>query len=160
MRLRASDEKLKAQGRPITSRKAYFIGILSNVAAGAGQSEIDDERIEAEVREQESAAAAKERESRVREAFSRHQSEVFAAELFAIDDAKRDEMIAQFQLSESGVKTSLLWGRGWRPANVGALAVLRAWLVDEKPDVLARLLPNPQDKTLEAWSAWRIDSIA
>ncbi|NDH30782.1 MAG: redox-regulated ATPase YchF, partial [Betaproteobacteria bacterium] len=55
VRLKASDERMKAAGRPITSRKAYFIGILSNVDAGASVAEISDEDLEKEVREQEAA---------------------------------------------------------------------------------------------------------
>lgn len=160
VRLRASDERLRAQGRPISSRKAYFIGILSNVAAGAGQGEIDDAQLEAEVREQDAAMAAKEREARVKEAFGRHQSEVFAAELFAMEDASRDAMLAQFEATDSGEKTRLLWSRGWRPNNAGALAVLRAWIAEERPELMAKLLPSPEDRSMEAWSAWRLDSLA
>jgi hypothetical protein len=160
VRLRASDERMRAAGRPITSRKAYFIGILSNVAAGAKLSDISDEALEKEAREQDAAAAAKEREARMREGFAKHQAEVANVEIFAMDDGRRKALISEFEASEEGARAKLLWGRGWKPSNVGALSVFRKWLSEAHPGDYELLLPNPEDKTVEGWMAWRLDQAA
>ena len=160
VRLKASDERMKAAGRPITSRKAYFIGILSNVAAGASVAEISDEDLEKEVREQEAVAAAKEREAKVKEAFARHQTQVANASIFALPPGERAALFAEFEASPKGAKSQILWGRGWTPNNVGALSIFRAWLQEARPDHFEKLLPNPEDRTIEAWSAWRLDQLA
>lgn len=157
-RLKLADERLRAEGRPISSRKAYFTGILGNVSAGAGGADIDDARIESESRAQEAAKAARERQDRMLSAFTKHQGDVAIKRLFELDADRRVALFAEFEASPEGAKARLLIERGWTPKNVGALSMFRTWLAASHPDIQEELQPNPEDKTIEAWMAWRLDA--
>ncbi|EKD97771.1 MAG: hypothetical protein ACD_23C00750G0012 [uncultured bacterium] len=159
MRLKVAEGRLKAAGRPITSRKSYFNGILSNISAGAVGDDLDHEKIEAEAKAQEAQRAADQRQERRKEEFARHVSEVFAVKLYELDDVDRDEIIRSFEASPSVVKAKLLMERGWSAKNVGALTILRGWLATDRPEVLDQILTNPEDKNFDAWMAWRLDAI-
>ena len=71
----------------------------------------------------------------------------------------RDEIIRSFEASPAAAKAQLLTKNGWSPKSVGALSILRGWLATDRPDVLDRILTNPEDKNFDAWMAWRLDSM-
>jgi hypothetical protein len=157
IRLKAAEDKLRSSGKKISSKKAYFNGILSNIALGSSDDELDHEKIEAEVKAQSAAREAQERLERLSKAFERHQAITFTANLFAADEDYRADVFQRFEQSTDGEKAKLLLRRGWDASNAGALAMLRTWMQREHPDELGRLLPNPEDKGIEAWTAWRAD---
>lgn len=159
VRLKTSVARTRAAGKPITSRKAYFLGILSNVADGASDDELEHEKIEAEVQLREAERHAKERQDRAKEGFAKHQGGVFAVRLFELDSEFRASLFADFEASAEGQKHKLLLEKGWSPKNVGALSVFKAWLAEAHADTHGLLLCNPEDKSLEAWMAWRLDSL-
>ena len=160
MRLKTAEAKMKSLGRPITSKKAYFNGILANIASGAADEEIDHARIEAEAKSQEAQRAADQRKERTQQGFAKHQADVFASSLFDLADDERAEVLGKFESSPEGIRARYLLQKGWSSKNVGALSILRGWVVANEPDWTARLLPNPEDRAIEAWMAWRLDSLA
>ena len=157
LRLKAAEVRMKALGRPITSKKSYFNGILANIAAGAVGDELDHEKLEAEAKAQEAQRAADLRHARRKEEFSKHVSEVFATRLYELDAADREEIIRSFEASPAASKARLLIEKGWTAKNVGALAILRGWLATDRSEVLDRILANPEDKDFNAWMAWRLE---
>jgi hypothetical protein len=159
MRLKAAEGRMKAAGRPITSKKSYFNGILANIASGAVGDDLDHEKIEAEAKAQDAQRAADLRHARRTEEFAKHVSDVFAAKLYELDEVDRDEIIRSFEASPTVAKARLLIKNGWNAKNVGALTILRGWLKTDRPDVLDRILTSPEDKNFDAWMAWRLDSI-
>lgn len=159
VRLKAAEARLRAAGRGITSRKAYFHGILSNIAAGAAGDELVHERIEEEVRAQEAQQQAERRQARLREEFARHQADRFAERLFTKPEPWLKSLQAEFESSTDGAKARMLLDKGgWQPRNVGLLAILRGYLTRERPDLLDQLLDSPEDRTFEAWLAWRLEN--
>jgi hypothetical protein len=158
VRLKAAEGRLKAAGRPISSKKAYFNGILTNIAAGGSDEDLDHDRIEAEARIQEAERLAAQREARLKEEFSKHVSDAFSRRLFEIADDEREALIRAFEQSSAGVKARLLIEKGWSPKNVGALSILRSWMAAEQPGALNRLI-NPEDRDFDSWLAWRLDSL-
>ena len=106
---------------------------------------------------QSAAREAQERLERLSKAFERHQAITFTANLFAADEDYRADVFQRFEQSTDGEKAKLLLRRGWDASNAGALAMLRTWLQREHPDELGRLLPNPEGKGIDAWTAWRAD---
>ena len=42
------------------------------------------------------------------------------------------------------------------PAGVATVGGLRDWLARERQDLWERLLPNPEDRSFDAWLAWRV----
>lgn len=157
LRLKAAEDRLREGGRSITSRTAYFMGILANVATGASVDETNVALIEAEARAQEAVRADQARRERRQEEFSKHQRDVFASALFDMPEAGRQEVIEAFENSNAGQNAKLLLQRGWNPANVGAVTLLKAWIAQQRPELMSQLLRNPEDKDFDAWLAWRLD---
>lgn len=159
VRLKAAEGRLKAVGRPISSKKAYFSGILTNIASGAVGDELDHEKIETEAKAQEAQRLAEQRQARLKEEFTKHISSIFVHRLYELTEVEREAIFQAFEESPSGAKARLLFEKGWNQKNIGALTILRGWLATEQLDVLNRLLINPEDKDFDAWMAWRLDSM-
>ena len=157
LRLQAAEDRMRQKGQRISSKKSYFNGILSNIALGSGDDDMDHEKIEAEARAQDAHRAAQERQERLKLEFERHQARTFAGNLFSVEEGQRNTWLRSFEQSPDGTKAQLLLRRGWDASNTGALSLLKTWLSRHHPAVLDALLPNPEDKALEAWMAWRLD---
>ena len=160
VRLKDMENRKRAVNQSITSRKAYFLGILENVAQGGSDNDLDAEAIDATVKAEEAVRADEARKERQQQAFQKHQADRFAANLFLLDDVVREELLARFGETPAGKSARVLLEKGgWSPRNVGALTILRRWLAAEAPEVLDELLPQPEDKTVEAFMAWRLDQL-
>lgn len=157
VRLKDSTAKARAQGRPITSFKSYFNGILANVTAGSALGDIDHDQIEAQARQQDAERQAEERQKRQQEAFAQHQAKVFNETLFELPDAQRDALFNEFSETVEGKRAERLLKNGWTVRSAGALALLRSWMLATKPEQHRSLLPNPEDRAFDAWLLWRLD---
>jgi hypothetical protein len=157
VRLKKGMVKLAKDGRSISSPKRYFSGILANIAQGVALDAMDDVAIEKEARQRDAEQQAEKRAARMKEAFSAHQAKRFADALFAMDENERLEIISAFEQSAEGQRAKALLRNGWTARSVGALAVLRNWVTTSRAELVDRLLPNPEDRGLEAWMAWRLD---
>lgn len=160
IKLKAAETRLQTMGRTISSKKAYFNGILANVAAGASLDDIDHDRIAAEARAQEAQRADQVRQERLRETFATHAAQSFARELFLLPPEELKALLDQFEASPQAQTPAAaqLLAKGWSPNNRPALALLRSWLTATNPGRLDALLPDPQDKSFEAWLAWRVEN--
>lgn len=157
VQLKSAVERMNAAGKRIHSKKAYFRGILANLAAGGKTDEIDLDEIERQARLQEAERHTQERRQRLEEGFARHVATVFAERFFAMEEEERGQLIDAFTQSTAGAQAKLLLDRGWTPTNRGALSVLRGWLASAKPDVLATLLPNAEEQSVDGYMAWKAD---
>lgn len=157
MRLKDAESRLRMQGKKISSKKAYFSGILSNVAAGANLDELDDVRLEQEAQAQAEQQRAQERHERLRSEFDQHTFEAFARALFDMAPKERADLLEQFETSKEGAAAAVFVAKGWSAKNRPALSVLRKWLKDSRGNVLDALLPSPHDREFESWMAWKLD---
>lgn len=157
VKLKVAESKIRTAGKSISSRRAYFLGILSNLSAGAEVEDVDHERLEAEAKAAEAQLAAAARQERLRQEFQRHQGERFSRAVFELPEAERADLVTAFEATAQGQKAKILLARGWSPSNAGALSFLRAWMGSERSTDLDRLMPNPEDRDYEAWLAWRAD---
>lgn len=157
VRMKDAEARLKKLGKRISSRKAYFNGILENIAAGATAAELDDERLEQEATAREAQRAAQLRQERLKEAFEQHSSQRFAESVFSLDEPARSALFADFEAANTAATVQALYAKGWGPQNRPALALLRKWLLDTQPERFRLLMPLPQDVDFAAWMAWRID---
>ena len=158
-RLKAADTKMRIAGKPIASRKAYFLGILANVADGATADDMDMSKIDAEALAQEAARVAEARAERAAAAFAKHQADAFIDAVFTMAEQEREDIFWQFVQSPEGLKAKPLLAKGWIRGNVGALALLRLWFSTAKPEAYIALLPKPEDRDYGAWMAWRLDAL-
>ena len=159
VRLKSEEGKRNAAGRPIKSHRAFFMGILANVAAGVIADEIDPEKIEAEAALQEEQRQAEMRLERRREGFKEHVAAQFIRGVFDLGDSERAALFEAFETSPAGKKAALLLEKGWSERNVGAMSLLRAWMVKENDERLTQILARPQDKDFDAWLAWKLDAL-
>ncbi len=158
-RLREAEARKIAQGGKIHHRKRYFEGILENIASGNDTDDLD--QMEERIRIEQARAEDAERRERLRAAFEKHFSEAFKKGLFALSEDARRSITTVFEQSKRGqaVRPFFDKGKGWRPTNERALRALRDWMAQERPVELEGLVPDPKDRSFEAWAAWRVESV-
>lgn len=156
-RLEAAEAVRRATGKKILHRKEYFKGILANVSRGLAEEADADDQMAAKVQAEVEERRSEDRQARLKDAFAAHQASVFQKNLDELGVEKRDALIADFERSEVGQKTKILWqSKGWG-RNLPAMTVLRTWVQRKNPELLDALLPAPQDRTFEHWMAWRLE---
>lgn len=156
-RLQASEKRQRELGKVITSRRAYFEGILRNIAGGATGDQLADEKIEAEIRAQEAKRAADERMEKLREQFQNHQRHCFSDWFGGLPEEVRETLVADFLADpELGPGDRIILKNGIAHNNYSGQTLLRKWMGTNRPDMLDEALPNPEDKTFENWMAWRL----
>jgi plasmid replication initiation protein len=156
-RLPASEAVLRARGRAITDKKAYFSGILEKVHM-SWSAETDAQEVSMEVEKKIAQDAALARKERLQVDFMGHQRARATANFFALDEVDRVSRQEAFESSPKGLEssTAFLVARGWRPDNVALMALFLAWAKDAAPDLMERLLPYPEDQDFEAWRNWKL----
>ncbi len=156
-RFRRAEESKRAKGQRITAAKAFFNGILNNVIS---QKEVDDEELEAiekKARTEEAERHATERQERARFEFEQYQNKRFAEALALWPAERKQQLLTAFEQSPEFSRTRVLVAKGWDKAGVGAWIGLKTWMMTARADDLAELLPNPEDRTLPDWLAWRFE---
>lgn len=156
--LREAEGRHRAKGSKISSPKAYFHGILSNVSTGGSTNAQDIDAIAEQAHAEFARQQSEQRRRRMNEEFNTHQAKTFSQHLSELPESTRNGLISRFESSDFGASQKVLWQRGWKSNS--ALAVLRAWMSDHNEQLLDVLLPNPEDRSLEAWMAWRFDQIS
>ena len=158
LRLKTAENRLATTGKTITSKKAYFEGILRNIASGSSGSDLDHEKIAEEVRQQELLKAAEVRKERLKTAFENHQRECFSAWLFSLPTTERQELVGEFKSSPSATPPVRgFFDKELTANNVSALALLRIWIGKAHPEKMEQVFPNTEDKAFDDWMAWRIE---
>lgn len=150
--------RLKDKGVPMVAPKRYFEPILDKWRRGAPDEQIDAERLEAQVRQEDLQREAEERRKRLEERFTSHLRDRFRDAFFELPDVQRDQVTAQFERSSAFASAKVLVeGKGWTRGNSGALTMLRQWMEKEVPDFYQQLLPQSQDRDLQAWLLWQTE---
>lgn len=154
-RLAAAESKQKAMGKQITSRRAYFEGILRNITRG--ETPQADEKLEAEIRAQEAQRAAEERKTKLRELFQKHQHTLFT-NWFELQPKEVQIGLADSFLTDpsTGKGDVMLCKTLATAPTVAGLSRLRAWMEQNRPEALEGILTNPEDRSFDDWLAWRL----
>lgn len=154
-RMRASIIRMRDAKKRINSMKAYFRGTLANVAAGGRED--DPEKIEVEARKQEAENQADERQRRAREEWEQHRARRFKEGFWELPDALREQLLDEFSKSDEAKAAGSLLSRGIGPTkNAAAMSFIRNWAGRTHPEVVDQILSMPEDRTIEAWYAWRL----
>lgn len=155
-RLTAAEARMREQGKGITARRPYFEGILRKLSAGAGASQLEDDKIMAEVRAAEIRKAAETRKAALKDEFQRYQRNRFSDWLFELPENARDQLLAEASTSPSidSVSRAML-KKGVSSSDYAAQAVLRIWMQGARLDLYDEALPNPEDRVFEEWVAWK-----
>lgn len=157
-RYRQAAERMRERNQRISSPKAFYNGILTNVTQQDGLDEDQLLAIETKARTEEAQRQAAERQERAQQAFSQRQTKRLASALDEWTPERRAELLGAFESSPDAAKAKLLLAKGWDSStSTGAWALLKAWIMRERPSLLVELLPNPEDQSMEAWVLWRME---
>lgn len=154
-RLKEAEQRMKAQGKAVSGRKPYFLGILRNIAAG--EDDIDPEKIEAEVRVEMAERAAEERKKKMQDAFDEHRRKRFTAWVSLLSSEDRMKLVADYEASEdfSPVLGKSL-KKGLSEENKSGLTTLRVWMEKHRPETMASIFDTPEYQSLEGWMMWKL----
>lgn len=156
LRLKEAGERLKLKGKSISSGKEYFRGILANISSGVRPEALDHEKIQAEVQRLAAERSAVDRRNRIEAEFSQHLSKRFVEWLDGLADVEREDLFEKFAETERGRAVRANRAK-WQGAGSIFSAGLRAWMKTEHSALLAEALSRPEDKSIEAWMAWKLD---
>lgn len=153
-RLAAAEARQKAQGKQITSRRAYFEGILRNIAGGKPSQE--DEKLGAELRAEEAKRQAEERKQKLQTMFQAHQHSLFENWFGQQTEEARAALVEAFLTDPETSKGDVMLCNhlATKSSNAG-LNLLRVWVDKNRPSILNEAFPNPEDRSFGDWLAWR-----
>lgn len=155
-RFRGAENKKKALGQRIVAPKAFFNGILNNVNT---QASLDDEAVnelEKKARAEEAEARAKDAQERATYEFNAFQTGRLVESLDDWLPERRQELLSAFEASPDFPKVRPLLTNGWDKPGKAVWTMLKSWLLLARPADFYELLPNPEDRSLEAWLMWRL----
>jgi plasmid replication initiation protein len=157
MRLPKAEQALKAKGVKLSNKQSYFAGILAKVHEEFSPDK-DAQEISDQVNKKAEEEAAASRKAKIDEAFAEHQSAKFRESFLAMNEQEKAALISQFEQSKEGLQsaTQMFIAKGWKVGNKPLFSVFRAWAKTALPGLENKLLPFPQDQTVEAWSDWKI----
>lgn len=154
-RLKEAEQRLRGQGRMVSARKPYFLGILRNIAGGA--DEIDPLKLETEVRVEMAERAAENRKKQMQEAFEEHRRKRFADWIASLSAEEKQQWVAEYEGDKDfNPVLGKSLRRGLIEANKSALATLRVWMEKSRPEAVAGVFNLPEYQSLEAWMAWKL----
>ena len=103
------------------------------------------------------SARQSEGQARATAEFTQRQTKRFSDNLRSWPIERSQALFAAFDKSADYARAKLLVSKGWEQAGLGAFSMLKAWVLKERPEDFQDLLPNPEDRSLEAYLVWRID---
>lgn len=153
-RLPAAEQRVRAKGSRVYSRKAFFSGILSNVAKGETQTAEEEAKLLREAEQLQQQEAEAQRMEALQAKFSAHQRSTIGAELKALSEQERDALIQKHL--EAKPEDRILYKGG--ELGTPYLALFCKWLASAQPETYASWLPEPKDQNFQSWLAWQLMS--
>jgi hypothetical protein len=151
-RLPAAEARIRAKGSRVYSRKAFFIGILANVARGEAQSAEEDARLLREAEQKKQQELEEQRMENLKSKFAAHQRGLIADALTAMPTETRDALV-QAHLAAKPESRML-----YKPGRLDGTYFIMfcSWLAEARPDLYKTLLPEAKDRNLQSWLAWQL----
>jgi len=152
-RLPAAEQRVRAKGSKVYSRKAFFNGILANVANGEAQTAEEDAKLlkEAEQRQQQEAEA--QRMKALQSKFSAHQRGLIAAELQNLPADERNRLTHAHLAARP--EDRIMFKAGGE-LHTPYLVLFCKWLEAAHPEQYAAWLPEQKDANFQSWLVWQL----
>jgi hypothetical protein len=150
-RFPAAEQRTRDKGSKVYSRKAFFAGILANVAKGEQQSAEEEDKLLKEVAQRQQQEAEDQRMRTLQSKFGAHQRELITAALQQLSPPERDAII-QAHLAAKPEDRIM-----YKPNDMGMpyLVLFCTWLASARPELFADWLPEPKDRQFQSWLAWK-----
>lgn len=159
-RYRKAEAMKKSAGQRIGAPTAFFNGILSNVHSQAKFEAEEMEAIEKKARAEELERRSKEQQERASFEFGQFQTKRVMENFGFWPEERRAALWQAFSATPEYQKGKLLWGsKGMACTHMGAWGLFKTWVFKSKPEDYNELLPNPEDRSLEAWLVWRLSAV-
>lgn len=150
-RLPIAEQRLRAGGSRVYSRKAFFNGILGNVAKGDAQSAEDEAKLLKEAEQRQIMEDEAQRMEVLNNKFRAHQRSLIIPALQALPEEQRAALFKEHLTADPGAKALF---KGNQP-GAGYMASFAQWFVKAHPVLLDAWLHEPKDKNFQSWLAWR-----
>lgn len=138
-----------AAGETVTNRSAYLRGILRNLQQGKPKDA--EPEVDAEELNSKSVQGAVTRVVKLQEEFAAFRKERLKDVLGDLPESAISELRDEFErLQVQGLMKQWLKA-GWSKPHPGLMASFLTWLLKEKPDLVDRLLPRPEEREFAVW---------
>jgi NTP pyrophosphatase (non-canonical NTP hydrolase) len=151
-RLPAAEQRVRAKGSRVYSRKGFFGGILANVAKGEAQTAEEEAKLLKEAEQLQQQEVETQRMEALQAKFSTHQRNMIGAELNALPEKERDALIQKHL--EAKPEDRILYKAG--EFGTPYLALFCKWLAGAHPETYAAWLPELKDQSFQSWLAWQV----
>ena len=151
-RLPGAEQRTLAAGSRVYSRKAFFNGILVNVAKGEMQNAGEEAKIRRDAEKRQSEEDEAQRMRTLTEKFRTHQRGLILTALQGISEGERAALFEEHLAADPGARVL------FKAANPGAgyLSSFTNWVTKAKPELIDAWLVEPKDRTFQSWLAWRV----
>lgn len=153
-RFPAAEQRAAKSGTKFYSRKAYFNGILVNVAKGQKQTAEEEEKLLQEAIQLERKEQETQRMAALQEKFATHQRALLSHELNQLREEERQKLFAEHLSARPEDKLMFKSDR----LSASYLVLFCNWFVVAKPDLALTWLPEPKDQNLQSWLGWKLMS--
>ena len=151
-RLPEAEARIRAKGSKVYSRKAFFNGILGNIAKGEVLSEQEESRLLKEAEQREKKANEARRMDALQQKFAMHQRGLITAALRDLPVAEQEALFTAHQTVRPADKAMARLG----VMGTGYQVLFCRWVLDERPDLVAQWLPDSHDVDFQSWLAWQL----
>lgn len=151
-RLPAAEQRLRQKGSQVYSRKAFFSGILANVAKGEVQTAEDEARLLLEAQKRQQQEMEEQRMTALQAKFSAHQRGLITAGLQNLPDEERTQLIQEHLAAKPEDRIM------YKPGDFGLpyMVLFCKWLAAAHPERYETWLPEPKDNNFQSWLVWQL----
>ncbi len=151
-RFPVAEQRVRDKGSKVYSRKAFFAGILANVAKGEQPSAEEDDRLLRQAERRHQQEAEEQRMRALQAKFSEHQRSLITEALQTLAAAERDALI-QAHLA-ANPQDRVMYKAG--ELTKAYLVLFCAWLESARPELYSAWLPESKDHNFQSWLAWQL----
>ncbi|KVP96574.1 hypothetical protein WJ97_11855 [Burkholderia ubonensis] len=153
-RLPAAEQRVRAKGSQVYSRKAFFSGILANVVKGEAQTAEEEARLLHEAQQRQQQEMEEQRMTALQGKFSAHQRGLITAGLQNLPTEERTTLIQEHLAAKPEDRIMYKAGDFGLPYMV----LFCKWLAAARPELYAAWLPEPKDNNFQSWLVWQLAS--
>lgn len=151
-RMPKAEQRIRTTGSRVYSRKAFFNGILGNVAKGETQSAEEEAKLLKDAEQRQVQDEEAQRMQALTDKFKAHQRTLITAALQVLPAEHQANLFKEHLAADPGARTLFKDGR----PGAAYLLLFVNWLAKAKPELFDSWLPEPKDKNIQSWSAWRL----
>jgi small-conductance mechanosensitive channel len=153
-RFPAAEQRQRDKGSKVYSRKAFFAGILTNVAKGEQQSAQEEDKLLKEAAQRQQQEAEDQKMRTLQSKFGAHQRALITEALQKLPQQERDSIFQAHLTAKPEDRIMFKSGE----LGHAYLVLFITWLAAARPDLFAEWLPETKDRNFQSWLVWQVTS--